>query len=272
MRCYDSFNARARPFRALLMMDRRQRSEDLRMRYIASFAQKRVALAAAWYSFLVDPRVEAHRRSLHAQVHRLAGSAVAYGFGRLGELARLADRLLRAAEDTPTDTRAIMDLLADDLREPIGGLLSALERGGAPSRPALPTAGPLFSVLLVEEDLAQAELLAAQLGERGCAVHVADSAALGQHLVDWPCDALVMDFWLRGETATEIAATLRRDSRFAAIALVCYSAESEPELLRRALDAGCDAALAKSGGVDRLLDVLFDCIAQKQRAHVHPDA
>jgi HPt (histidine-containing phosphotransfer) domain-containing protein len=156
MRCYDSFTGCARALRGASMIDRHHRPDDLRMRYIASFPQKRVALAAAWYSFLVDPRVDMHRLSLHAQVHRLAGSASAYGFAQLGEQAHIADRLLRAAEDPSQNTRALLDLLAERLRDPINGLLLALERGGSATPRESPVTGPPFSVFLVEDDLAQA--------------------------------------------------------------------------------------------------------------------
>lgn len=66
-------------------------------------------------------------------------------------------------------------------------------------------------------------------------------------LTTWPCQAVELDYWLRGESADESALTLRREPRFASIALICYGQERDHYILHSALAAGCDAAIGKPG-------------------------
>ncbi|MBA8882816.1 hypothetical protein [Dokdonella fugitiva] len=76
------------------MNDTDHRFELLRRRYAQSFAAKRAALADAWLAFVAMPDDAERARELSMQVHRLCGSAAAYGYLRLGECACAADRLV----------------------------------------------------------------------------------------------------------------------------------------------------------------------------------
>lgn len=76
------------------MDDTDDRLELLRRRYVHSFPAKRAALADAWLAFVALPDDPARARELSMQVHRLCGSAAAYGYVRLGECACAADRLV----------------------------------------------------------------------------------------------------------------------------------------------------------------------------------
>lgn len=67
----------------------------LHARYRAGFPDKRAELLnalSAWRGHLESPE---HIAALYLLVHKLAGSAGAYGFDALTELARTADRLLQ---------------------------------------------------------------------------------------------------------------------------------------------------------------------------------
>lgn len=76
------------------MNDTDHRLELLRRRYEHSFPAKRVELTDAWLAFVAAPDDPGRARELSMQVHRLCGSAAAYGYARLGECACAADRLV----------------------------------------------------------------------------------------------------------------------------------------------------------------------------------
>jgi len=234
------------------MTDIDERLERLRQRYVASFPAKRAALAEAWREFAANPADEARARELSMQVHRLCGSAAAYGYERLGECACAADRLIADESATaPVPHGDAVRRFETSVQAVLGELAIA-------STAALPSSqrsamGDL-RIVLVEDDPAQASLTAIELEARGCSVRVESGGdRLWQTLALWPCDAVVLDFWLRAETAAEIATALRREPQFARIALLCYSIECDAQILRAVLAAGCDAVVAKDEGVDGLL-------------------
>ena len=67
----------------------------LHARYRASFPEKRAELLAALSQWRSQPQSMDAIAALYLLVHKLAGSAGAYGFDALTELARSADRLLQ---------------------------------------------------------------------------------------------------------------------------------------------------------------------------------
>jgi HPt (histidine-containing phosphotransfer) domain-containing protein len=107
------------------MTDSRQRSAALHARYAQSFAVKRSALAAAWRTFVETPD-ETTARELHALAHRLAGSAPAYGYASLGDLARTIDAQLSAWIERPLVSREDARRLADGVAASMQALLDAL--------------------------------------------------------------------------------------------------------------------------------------------------
>jgi CheY-like chemotaxis protein len=192
----------------------------------------------------------------------LCGSAAAYGYRRLGECACSADRLI--ADELAAPSRASGDALvrrfATSVQDVLGELATA-----APAVSSTPEAGAErdLRVVLVEDDPAQASLTAAELESRGCSVRVESGADhLWQTLALWPCDAVVLDYWLHADTATEIAIALRREPQFARIALLCYSVERDPQILRAVCKAGCDAVVAKDDGVERLLESMRESVGR----------
>ena len=236
------------------MTDTDHRLELLQQRYAHSLRAKSAALAEAWRMFTADPASAACMRELSMQVHRLCGSAAAYGYRRLGESACAADRLIadELAAPEPATGDALVRRFAASVQDVLGELAAA--SASVRSAATVQDARDLH-VVLVEDDPAQASLTAAELEARGCSVLVqSDTDRLWQSLARWPCDAIVLDYWLRAETATEIAISLRREPQFARIALICYSVERDPQILRAVAKAGCDAVVAKDDGVDRLFE------------------
>lgn len=74
--------------------DRDQRFERLRTQYTQSLPAKHAALTAAWHAFAATPEDASLRRELSMQLHRLSGSAGAYGHDAIGARARAADQLV----------------------------------------------------------------------------------------------------------------------------------------------------------------------------------
>jgi len=249
------------------MTESNHRFDDLHARYAASLARKLEVLDAAWRVFQADPHDQAHRRELEMHVHRLAGSALAYGYEYLGECARTVDQLLHDWHESAPETRDPPADFALRLAAPLRQLLDELGRANAEVVAREAGHREALRVLLVEDDPVQAMLTGARLETGGCMVRIENNAdVLWQTLTRWPCHAVVLDYWLRGETATEIAAMLRREPQFARIALICFSAESNERVLRAALDAGCDAALGKAAGAERLLAIVRACVARPDRS------
>lgn len=244
------------------MTDADHRLELLHRRYADSFRAKSAALADAWRAFAASPDDAECVRELSMQVHRLCGSAAAYGYRRLGESACAADRLIAGELAAAVRMRgeALVRRFASSVQDVLGELAAA--SATAQSAPTTGTSRNL-RVVLVEDDPAQASLTAAELEARGCSVRVESGAdRLWQTLALSPCDAVVLDYWLHADTASEIAIALRREPRFARIALVCYSIERDPQILRAVRKAGCDAVVAKDDGVERLLESLRTSIEQ----------
>ena len=260
-RHYSSDKRERRPRSAMPSNKSRKPLELLRARYADSLANKRQALARARDAFEADPADPLPHRELTMQLHRLAGSAAAYGYEHLGACARVAVDLLRDPRASLADPRAAV--VRHDLAAPaIQAVLDELDRANASvgKRTAL-------HIVLVEDDPAQAELTGAELETNGCVIRLAsDAVTLRKILTAWSCEAVVLDYWLRGESADEIALTLRREPRFASIALVCYSQERDPYILHSALAAGCDAAIGKDEGPARLLAVVRACVARPDRS------
>lgn len=250
------------------MIDSTRRFDELRATYAQSLGRKRQALARAWQAFAGAPDDEAPRRQLHLLIHRLSGSSVAYGYAVLGENARSVDALLRRWDELAPDARDSASELAERLTVPMRALLEQLQSEAddttSPQEAEVPRA---LRVLIVEDDPGQAMLVGAQLESLGCEVRFESSGdRLWQTLTLWPCDAVVLDYWLRGETADELASMLRREPRFERIAMVCFTAENDPQVMRAALDAGCDAAIGKQEGVERLYQAIRESVARPDRA------
>lgn len=73
-------------------MSAEQRMRELRLRYLASLADKRLELCSLWNQARTR---QAHSlEALRQRVHKLAGSAPVYGLGSVGFAARALDEAL----------------------------------------------------------------------------------------------------------------------------------------------------------------------------------
>ena len=239
------------------------RLQLLRAHYAGSLAAKHDALTSAWEAYLDAPMDATSRRELALQIHRLCGSAASYGYVELGDHACKADRLLgRPVFPSP-----------DELRAAAHALIDALERAAAAAQAMPPQldVGAL-RVVLVAGDPARADLIARQLEARGCQVRIESGRHdLWQALARWPCHAVVFDGRPQDGSAVEIIRMLRREPAFARIALLCRDAGHDAQAQRMALEADCDAVLARHDDIDRLFEAICACVAREDRsARVFP--
>lgn len=240
--------------------------DQLQARYVASLPLKRLELAQAW-ARLADQPPSDRRSRLQDMLHRLAGSAPAYGLEEVGKHARAADLVLIGWDGRAADPGSAAEL-AQSLEQPMRALLGALDAAGRHAdagQSAAATDAPL-RVIVVDGDRKLRESTARSLCAHGCAVEVADhSSALWQLLATWPCDVVLLDYWLRGETAHDVAAMVRRESSFSPIALVCCTSERDPLLLQATANAGCDAVIDRPATPERLLALLHACVERRRR-------
>lgn len=100
------------------------RLQELRRRYAQSLPAKAAELTVAWQGFRADPA--AGLAELHQIVHRLAGSASAYGFDELGAIAQRADGIFSEWLGLPPSLRASAETLAERLEPRVAELTAAL--------------------------------------------------------------------------------------------------------------------------------------------------
>lgn len=232
-------------------MDFDDRLELLRARYLASLPSKRDQVAKAWSALRAAPADAMARSELRTLLHRLAGSAPAYGHAELGGLAAEASQQLGDAGVGSTD---LLEGIAGHIERVLHMLEAIPSDGGAALTE--PATAPL-RVILVEDDPEQAELIAAALGAHGCTLrHAEHSESLWEVLTTWPCDAVILDYWLAAGTAREIVALVRDEPTFASIALLCLTVETDVNVLAAVIEGGCDAVLGKHLEPDAIVEAL----------------
>ena len=102
------------------------RYEELKERYALALPQKAVDIEAAWIAFCADPADAPKRGCLHQAVHRLSGSAPAYGFEDIGAAAQGVDAVFSEWMAAAEFARPAPQQLVDGLRAGIRQLLEAL--------------------------------------------------------------------------------------------------------------------------------------------------
>lgn len=112
------------------MTDSSKRFEFLRSRYARSLVSKHAVLAEAWRAF-ADTADERNARSLQILVHRLTGSAPAYGYAELGARAGAVDRELADWDETEPSARDSPGELARRLSAPMQALIESLAHHAA---------------------------------------------------------------------------------------------------------------------------------------------
>lgn len=233
----------------------------LNERYRASLPEKRAAIFAAWSDWRSDVSTLASLQELCRLLHKLAGSAGAYGFIRLGESARAADALLHEwLSDAPEalDQRQALTRSIEPLILAIHDLFTeAMESSAPTARVGDADRDQRLQVILVDDDAEMALVLAAQLKHEGIDVlSTASGEGMYQLLRDTKPDVLVLDFWLHEETGDDLARALRADPTLCRLPTVCLTSDRSKETRQRALIAGALEVIDKSTPCAQLAGLL----------------
>ncbi|MFJ2991421.1 ATP-binding protein [Pandoraea sp. NPDC087047] len=128
-----------------------------------------------------------------------------------------------------------------------------------------------LSVLVVEDNPANRQLMAEQLHTLGCQVHTVDTgeAALDQLTqlagrADHVFDVLITDLNMPGMTGLELAQTLQ--SRGISLPILLISAGVAPDVTARAKAAGIERTLVKPVNLRELLEALQDYVPAPRSA------
>lgn len=250
-------------YAASLMSDSDYRFDLLRERYRASLSTKRTALQAAWRRVAADPGDAASEAELRSLVHRLAGSAAAYGYEALGEAATALNAHLLDRRRTLAQILAMP--VVERLMPRVLAAMDAVSAGEVRHSGVLRDEGAGLRVILCEDDPDQADVIAAALREAGCEVVVAAHRdLLWERITTWPCDAVVTDYWLEEETALGIVRVIRDEPSFASVAILCFTVERDVARHEEILACGCDVVLTKSEPMGRLIEELHRRVAARR--------
>ena len=106
-------------------------------------------------------------------------------------------------------------------------------------------------VLLLEDDLFLAELIAEHLEERGFEViHYEDGEDAAAHLYEEGADLALLDIGVPGISGEELLAQLRRHKRTTPVIFI--TAISDPKTLKRCFELGCDDYIKKPFSFEEL--------------------
>lgn len=110
--------------------------DELRLRYWHSLPQKADDLFGQWQRVLQHPDERAPMAEFQQQVHRLSGSAPAYGFDEVGALARPLDqRLAEWLRGDDADARPSVGEMTAALAGPVAALIAALRQAAGQALP-----------------------------------------------------------------------------------------------------------------------------------------
>ncbi|MBN8728272.1 MAG: hypothetical protein J0H15_11315 [Xanthomonadales bacterium] len=222
--------------------------DALRARYAASLLAKRDEVAAAWQAACAAPADATARATLHTHVHRLCGSATAYGYARLGDLACEAEHRLRGFGVGDAALAGKMEMLLAEIGEAVALAQHVL---AARERPAVPQ-----MVLVGAHDAGDESWLPGALRAGGCAIRRADGLdGIWPLLMARECHAVVVDGRLPPATLREMAARLQGESWPGSPLLACFTDEGGPAVTAACVP-GCAGVFDGADGVRRFLALL----------------
>lgn len=106
--------------------------EKLQTRYAASLVQKHAEVSRAWAALQTRPDDVALGEELNSRLHRLSGSAGAYGYLHLGNVAQRLDERMRDWSEIAPALRGSAQELVESLRVDIAVLLDELMHPQSP--------------------------------------------------------------------------------------------------------------------------------------------
>lgn len=228
--------------------------EALLAEYRERLPQRRRALLALWQRLPEDDEHGGVCAELRLQVHRLAGSAGAFGFDRISTAARRVDHLLKGWLFTPAAVRPPLTHLIAELSAPFAELLSAFgESSSLPLGEDASSTRSLRQVIHVEDDREQAQVLGFHLRRLGIeSTVVADGEGLFDRLARKRPDAVLLDYWLGAETGADLARAVRSTAGCERLPLLCLTSDIGDRVRLDALAAGCDEVMSKVQSASQL--------------------
>lgn len=119
-------------------------------------------------------------------------------------------------------------------------------------------------VLIVEDSVVNAKLVAYVLGARGCVVEVAASAREARVILEgFAPEVVLMDLQLPEEDGLTFTRALRRDPATRDVAIVAVTAYAMKGDAERALAAGCDGYITKPIDTRTFVDELSELLAER---------
>ncbi len=214
--------------------------------YRSKLPRRRLALLALWQRLPSDSDARGIAPELRLQVHRLAGSAGAYGFERLSEAARVVDRMLKVWLATAPEQRTPVASMVAETAPAFDDLMQAFDDEGTELLPVAVEQEGGFELILVEDDIEQARSLGAALVRLGINLHHApDDLAFWDVLAECRPQAILFDYWIGGETGADLARALRATPGYEVTPLLCLTSDTSNDVRVDALAAGCDEVFSK---------------------------
>ncbi|TCS71338.1 response regulator receiver modulated diguanylate cyclase [Sulfuritortus calidifontis] len=243
--------------------------EALRLEFIAEIPQRMGDIARLWQALTAGRAKLADLQELIRLIHSLAGTSRTYGFDSLGLQAKEIEKALQAHHDQGS-------LPGADAQRALVAQLSALERQAkqatqaAPPQPAAAEEVPTLPlqakalVYLLEDDPAQAAVLAAQLGLFGYRIrHFQETTPLLESLEQERPAAMVFDIMLKEGPMGGIELARRLSTgEHGDIPIVFVSSRDDITARLEAVRAGCSAYLLKPVDANKLVDVLDNLLKQ----------
>lgn len=107
--------------------------DELQRMYRESLPEKRVALQTAWKALQSDADAGTPAQALKYQLHQLAGSAGAYGYEAMGEMARGLEKRIVQWLVPPAPERSAARGLAAELAPLMNLLFAAITAASLPA-------------------------------------------------------------------------------------------------------------------------------------------
>lgn len=116
---------------------------------------------------------------------------------------------------------------------------------------------PPVAVLIVDDDAAMAEALAAALMAYGCRVLVAPGGWAALAIPEsWTPHAVVLDIEMPDIDGFGVAKAMRGSTRFATVPILAHSSLAEAEIVERGIEVGIDAFYRKGESLHGLFQMI----------------
>jgi CheY-like chemotaxis protein len=141
-------------------------------------------------------------------------------------------------------------------------------RAAAPPPAAAPAGAPLRTVLYVEDNPANLELVEQLIARRPDLrmLSAADGSLGVEFARAYQPDVILMDLNLPGISGNEAQQILRADPRTAHIPVIALSANAVPRDIAKSLEAGFFSYLTKPIKVERFMDALDTALKSSHKA------